>query len=107
MQETATEALRELEALRYDFSPEAAARKLDLLQTLDQRRLPSAEQVRELHQLLGFVRAFGEQCHESGRVASGAQRLFEAAAHRDVRAVALAQRGEDLDCGVVLGETLE
>ena len=57
MSGTATDALRELEALRYDFSPEAAARKLELLQDLDARRLPSAEQVLELHQLLGFVRA--------------------------------------------------
>jgi len=57
---TVTDALRELEALRYDFSPESAARKLELLQDLDGRRLPSAEQVLELHQLLGFVRALPE-----------------------------------------------
>ena len=52
--------LQELDELRYDFSSEAAARKLSLLRELDKRRLGSAEEVHQLHELLGFVRAFPE-----------------------------------------------
>ena len=55
-----TDELGELDELRYDFSSEAAARKLSLLRELDKRRLGSAEEVHQLHELLGFVRAFPE-----------------------------------------------
>lgn len=52
--------LNELEGLKYDFSPEVRARKLELLGSLETMRLPTAEEVYDLHELAGFMRAFPE-----------------------------------------------
>jgi hypothetical protein len=50
--------LGELAALRLEFGPVAAARRLELLRGLDRARLASGAQVLELHELLLFARAY-------------------------------------------------
>ena len=53
-----TQLLTALERSRHDFGPDAAARKLSLLERLDRARLPSAAAVLRLHEALCFVRAY-------------------------------------------------
>lgn len=60
MPTSASELLRELTNLKYDFQPAAAARKLELVRLLDRRRLPDAEAVQALHEALCFIRAYPE-----------------------------------------------
>jgi hypothetical protein len=50
--------LRELEALRGNYGPGVAARRLELLRHLEPRRLRSARQVLRLHEILAFLRAY-------------------------------------------------
>ncbi|MHC4952979.1 MAG: hypothetical protein ACYTGZ_03755 [Planctomycetota bacterium] len=67
---SASEALRELEALKYDFSPTATTRKIDLFKSLGSGRLASADDVRELHGSLKFSRAYPENAEILGVVES-------------------------------------
>ena len=55
---TISSILKELRSLQYDFRPQAGARKLEILGTFANRRLATAEEVLELHELLCFFRAF-------------------------------------------------
>jgi hypothetical protein len=57
---TASSALRDLDALRYAYGGDAAARKLELLQFLEKSTLSSARQVDNLHEVLCFWRAYPE-----------------------------------------------
>jgi len=50
--------LRELQALRLRFDPEARARRLELLRALRRIRLTSARDVSDFHELLCFARAY-------------------------------------------------
>jgi len=50
--------LRELEALRHDFGPAAAARRRALLSSLGAARLPTARAVERLHEALCWTRAY-------------------------------------------------
>jgi hypothetical protein len=53
-----TALLLEIQQLKYDTGETAAARKLDLLNKLSTRRLRSAEEVFDLHEVLCFLRAY-------------------------------------------------
>ena len=57
---SATDLLHELEDLKYDFRPAAGARKLELVRLLDERRLPNADTIQDLHEALCFIRAYPE-----------------------------------------------
>ncbi|MEO8508540.1 MAG: hypothetical protein ABI593_13010 [Betaproteobacteria bacterium] len=50
--------LREVDGLKGRFGDGSAARKLELLQALDRAVLPTAQQVRRLHEVLCFLRAY-------------------------------------------------
>ena len=54
---TTSSALRELQSLKYDFHPRAGLRKFEILSSLAHRRLASARQVLEFHELLCTVAA--------------------------------------------------
>jgi len=57
---SAKQLLEELVSLKYDFAPDATARKLALLESLAAKRLPSAGAVGAFHELLCFLRAYPE-----------------------------------------------
>ena len=54
----ATSALNDLERLRDRFDPESSLRKLKCLRRLARTRLAQANQVRRLHEVLCFLRAY-------------------------------------------------
>lgn len=70
---TATTDLRHLEALRGVFGDGAAERKATLLKRIERARLRTADQVRRLHELLLYWRAFPE----STEVLALVERLLE------------------------------
>lgn len=78
MGETAPLALRELEGLRGDYGPEIARRRLELLGRLEPARLHSARQVRRLHEILAFLRAYPDDAAVLARV----ERMLAAFADR-------------------------
>ena len=55
---TASQLLRELEQLRNTYDPAAAARKVELLDAIESRSLPTAGEVLALHERLCFLRAY-------------------------------------------------
>jgi len=55
---TASQWLGELEQLRNSYDPAAAARKVELLDAIDGRSLPTAGEVLALHERLCFLRAY-------------------------------------------------
>lgn len=75
-------ALRELERLKHTFGAEPAARRYELLKRLERARLPRAEQVERLHELLCFARAYPD----SAQVVAIVERLMAGfAARGDLR----------------------
>ena len=73
-----TRALATLERCRDDFSPRVAARKLAALRLLERAQLRAAEQVRRLHEVLCFMRAYP---HNAG-VLRQVERMLEVFEHR-------------------------
>jgi hypothetical protein len=72
-----------LERSREDFSPGAAQRKLAALRVLARARLTTAEQVRRLHEVLCFMRAYPD----SAAVLRAVERMLQGFARRqDLRA---------------------
>jgi hypothetical protein len=72
-----------LERIRDDFSSGAGARKLEALRALSRARLPTASQVRRLHEALCFLRAYPDDAAVLRQVEAMLQG-FEA--RRDLRA---------------------
>jgi hypothetical protein len=85
--------LARLERIRDDFSPGAGARKLGALRVLAKARLATAGQVRRLHEVLCFLRAFPDSAAVLQQVVS---MLEEFEARRDLRT----QRDALADSGI-------
>lgn len=82
-------ALADLERHRDDYAPDAAERKLTALRTLARSRLRTADQVRRLHEVLCFLRAWPDSAavlHEVERLLTGFERRADLRAHRDALA---------------------
>jgi hypothetical protein len=74
--------LRQLETLRLEFSPTAAAEKHRLLVNLGNTRLPSAAAIRRLHEMLCWMRAYPDDA----RVLDAVNRLLaDFASRKDLR----------------------
>ncbi len=58
MPRSASSCLRELNSLRREFDDDASGRKVGLLRHLERRRLQTAREVAEFHDVLCFVRAW-------------------------------------------------
>ena len=81
--------LADLERLRDRYTPDSAASKLALLRTLARSRLRTADQVRRLHEVLCFVRAWPDSAvvlREVERLLAGFGRRADLRAHRDALA---------------------
>ncbi|HKY61477.1 MAG TPA: hypothetical protein VJP59_10750, partial [Gemmatimonadota bacterium] len=90
---SASAALRELGSLKSAFGKSGAARKLELLRELERSTLSSAGQVRDLHELLCFWRAYPE----NQGVLDLVERMLEGFDRRgDLRRF----RGELVDSGI-------
>ena len=82
-------ALAALELHRDEYTPDAAARKLVALHALARSRLRSADQVRRLHEVLCFLRAWPDNAavlHEVERLLAGFERRADLRAHREALA---------------------
>ncbi len=82
-------ALADLERLRDQYTPDAAARKLAALRKLARRRLRTADQVRRLHEVLCFLRAWPDDAavlHQVEFLLVGFGRRTDLRAHRDALA---------------------
>jgi hypothetical protein len=66
-------ALRRLEQLKHRFGEEAVAARLALMRELDRGDLRTAAQVRRLHEILCFLRAYPGDA----RVAARAARMLD------------------------------
>ena len=55
---SASSLLKQLGAIRYDFSSGVAKQKLDLIRELDTRRLSKSKEILELHEILSFLHAY-------------------------------------------------
>ncbi|MDH4062637.1 MAG: hypothetical protein OEU94_17645, partial [Aquincola sp.] len=84
--------LAALERMRLTFGAGVAERRLSLLQSADRTRLATAGQVRRLHELLCFIRAYPDDA----RILAQAERMLgHFSARGDLRAhrAALADSG--------------
>lgn len=79
MPTSASAALATLQELKYDFSPSAATRKVELFDDLATRRMASGDSVLALHEAACFARAFPE----NRAVLDAAERLALAFGDRD------------------------
>lgn len=78
-------ALAELERRRFEFGPEAAARRLELLGRLARARLASARAVSRLHDVLCFIRAYPDDAAilaQAEKMLQGFQLRADLRAHR-------------------------
>jgi hypothetical protein len=85
----ATSSLRELERRKDRFDAESARIKLQRLRELARTRLPRADQVRRLHEVLCFMRAYPDNADVLRQVDSmldGYDRRHDLRAHRDALA---------------------
>jgi len=85
----ATSALTDLERRRDRFDPASARMKLARLRELKRARLPRAEQVQRLHEVLCFMRAYPDNAEVLGAVEAMLGRFDQRAdlrAHRDALA---------------------
>ncbi len=79
-------ALTILERCRDEFTPDMATRKVAALRTLARSRLATAEQVRRLHEVLCFIRAYPDDAdvlHRVERMLESFARRRDLCAHRD------------------------
>jgi hypothetical protein len=82
-------ALAALERHRDEYTADAAARKLVALRALARSRLRAADQVRRLHEVLCFMRAWPDNAavlREVERLLAGFERRADLLAHRDALA---------------------
>ena len=82
-------ALTALERWRERFAPGLAARKLNALRELARTTLRTAEQVRRLHEVLCFIRAYPDDAsvlHQVEQILSGFARRRDLRTHREALA---------------------
>lgn len=82
-------ALADLERHRDEYTADASARKLAALRTLARCRLRTADQVRRLHEVLCFLRAWPDSAailRQVERLLAGFERRVDLRAHRDALA---------------------